>query len=74
MICHLYPLKSITDSLEDNNIKINGVIKLLNDFNQHKASGPAKIQHTIFDGNIRNNPSFSLIHQASIHQQSLPDT
>ena len=60
MICHLYPLKSITDSLEDNNIKINGVIKLLNDFNQHKASGPAKIQHTIFDGNIRNNPSFSL--------------
>lgn len=60
MICHLYPLKSITDSLEDNNIKINGVIKLINDFNQQKASGPDKIQHTIFDGNIRNNPRFSL--------------
>ena len=61
------PTESITNLLEDINIEINGVIKLLNELNLYKASGPCKIHARFLKETSQIASALALIYQAAIH-------
>ena len=63
--------ESFTKSLREIDIEINGVIKLLNDFNPHKTIGPDNI-HIRFLKETWSEiaPALALMYQASIHHKT----
>ena len=63
--------ESITNSLKEIDIEINGVIKLLNDINPNKTIGPDNI-HIRFLKETWSEiaPALVLMYQASIHHKA----
>ena len=56
------------------NINIEGIIKLLNQLNPNKPSGPDNISARLLRETLSEiAPAFALIFQALLYQQSIPD-